>query len=431
MPRAVRPYRRSSHRQQLLALLPRIVVLLLITTALILLAHLLVACERRDLYVYGDEFHNMELVVDWRDYSDTDPEGMTFWFYSLDDPTRAPYTMTTPTVRFQHLYMAGGRYDGVVIDYSPQEFARQHFFGLDREATARVESAPLAYQPSAVTVAGEGVPAGTGDAVNVVLFGENAWNGRHAERPALQANGLYTVASQPEQMALDTLRERVVSNGEYGDYIPWEHRNTYQSTLTVDTIYSVPHPIIWSLRVRVYITKGFNSLWTTVGSVAGLSDGHFLASDTNIDRPCLLMADSWQQQRTGPNSGYVTCTLTTFGLRPSGVRSDRELHTTRSGEVEPAYPPANWNDYYTGVCLPEELRLNLSFVLRDHATVVNYHFNVGERVVSYDHQRVLRVELGPDWPEPIELPYVEPYSGAGFDANVEDWKDGGTRETTL
>lgn len=395
-----------------------------------LLVVLLTACERRELYVYGDEFHSVDLVVDWRDYSSTDPKGMTVWFYPVDDPTHEPYVSRTSNVRYQSLYLPGGRYDGVIIDYSPEEYTKQHFVGLDDRTTARVEAAPLEYQPAGQTVTGEAVPEGTSDAVNRQLFADAAWDARYTDRPALQSNGLYTVVCQPETMGLDTLQDRRVAHGQYGDYIPYEERDTYQSTISVDTIYAAPQSVIWKLRVRVYIASGFNSLWQTVGSISGLADGHYLVSNVNSNRPCLVMADNWETQRTGNNSGYIQTTLTTFGLRPEGILPGRILHSVQASASGDALP-AGWSDYYTGVCAPDELRLNLSFVLRDHATVCHYHFSVGHCVVSYDRQRVLRVELGADWPEPIILPYVEAYDGTGFDADVEPWKDGGVIDKTM
>ena len=63
------------------------------------------------------------------------------------------------------------------------------------------------------------------------------------------------------QMALDTLLNRYVDRGAYGDYIPWQERDTYQSEISITTIKSVPRSVIWRLRIRVWIKDGFNSLW--------------------------------------------------------------------------------------------------------------------------------------------------------------------------
>ena len=396
-----------------------------ISLALGLLLVLLTGCYRRELYVYGDEFHSVQLEVDWREYSDRDPDGMTVWFYPLDDPSHAPYRTTTASVRRHDLYLPGGYYHGVVVDYSPEEYSRQEFLDMDVLSSARVESTPATYQPDSSTVVGEGVPKGLSAEVNAQLYGESAWNASQTDRPAVsETNGCYVVASQPEQMALDTLLNRYVDRGAYGDYIPWQERDTYQSEISITTIKSVPRSVIWRLRIRVWIKDGFNSLWQSPASITGLANGHFLPLDVNTDRPCIIGIDDWELERTGQNSGYLQVTLSTFGLRPATVLPYRMLHKVgATGD--------DWYDYYTDNCLPEDLRLNLSFTLRDHATTLYYHFDVGHMVTSYDAQQVLRLELGPDYfypsdpdgPDPIVLPFVDAYNGTGFGADVTPWED--------
>ena len=381
-------------------------------------------CERRELYVYGDEFHSVELEVDWRQYLSTDPDGMTVWFYPKDTNRTAPYRSTTASVRHHDVYLPGGYYDGVVVDYSPEEYSRQEFLDMDIMQSARVEATPSSYQPDSLTVVGEGVDKSVSGLINTQLFGEVAWNTVHAERPDInQATGLYIVANQPESMALDTLHNRYVDQGRYGDYIPYKERDTYQDSIRITTLYAQPTTLIWKLRIRVWIQSGFNYLWQMPASISGLSNGHLLALNENTDTPCLLFIDSWSTERTGTDNGYISATVSTFGLRPGTILPDRELHhaATRAGE----------NDYYTNVCRPDQIKLNLSFLLRDHATLLHYHFNVGSYVVDYDNQLVLRVELGPDdfypnnpnGPEPIVLPYVDAYNGTGFGADVTPWDD--------
>lgn len=441
------PPRGSNHRQEHM--------LLLLLAAMLLLALLTLAasCQRRELYVYGDEFHSVQLEVDWRNYADRDPDGMTVWFYSLDEPSKTPYRATTASVRHHDLYLPGGYYQGVVVDYSPEEFSRQQFLSMERIDSARVEATPATYQPDSLTVAGEGVPRGLSDEVNWQLYGEPAWNDIQYPRPPVsETTGLYIVANQPEEMALDTLNNRYVDRGLYGDYIPWRERDTYQSTIQLTQIYSWPATIVWKLRIRIWVKSGFNYLWQTPSSISGLADGHFLPRDVITDRLCLLSIDSWELERTGENTGYINTTLNVWGLRPETLRPDREIHEgrevpqiytyTRAGENEPAYNSPEWWEYYTKNCVPEDIRLNLAFTLRDHATTLYYHFNVGHYVVSWDNQLVLRIELGaeffdPDNPhgaygeggdpanptEAIELPYVDAYNGTGFGAEVTPWEE--------
>lgn len=359
------------------------IYMMVVLQALLLLS----GCERRELYVYGDDFHSVELEVDWNDYDGGTPDGMTVWFYPLDHD-HAPYRYTTASVRRYELYLPGGRYQGVVVDYSPEEYSHQHFIGMDSLQQARVEAAPSSWQPDGQTVMGEGVPAGLSEEVNAQLFSEQAWTSTQVNRPAINStSGFYTIADQPERMALDTLMDKVINPGDYGDYIPWKERDTYQSSIVVTQLFAAPTDIVWKLRLRVYIEDGFNYLWQTPASVSGLADGHYLPLHVNTARPCLVFIEDWSQRRTGTNSGYIETTVSTFGLRPGELKAD-------------------------------DLRLNLSFVLRDHATVLHYHFNIGDRVVLFDNQLLMQAEIGT-----VVLPYVDAYNGAGFGADVTPWED--------
>lgn len=395
-------------------------MVILIVAVLMLMLLMFASCERRELYVYGDEFHSVELEVDWRKYLTSDPDGMTVWFYPLGNPTHAPYRTTSASVRHQDIYLPGGRYQGVVVDYSPEEYSRQEFLDMDIMQSARVEATPAMYQPDSLTVVGEGVTRGLNDSVNRELFGEAAWNDMQNERPGRHPqSGFYVVANQPEQMGLDTLDNRFIDPGMYGDYIPWKEQDNYQSTLQITKLYAEPTTIVWKMRVRIWIKSGYNYVWQTVGSISGMADGHYLARDTITDGPCLMKIDDWEGERTGENSGYIATTISTFGLRPESIEPDRTWH--EAGE----------NSYYTEVCAPEQIRLNLAFVLRDHSTLRTYHFDVGRMVVEFDGQLVLRVDLGPDdfWPnnpngpDPIVLPAVDAYNGTGFGADVTPWEE--------
>jgi len=405
-------------------------LLLLYEALVILLAILLFSgCERRELSVYGDQFHSVALEVDWRQYASSDPDGMTVWFYPVDAERTSPYRSTTASVRHHDLYLPGGYYQGVVVDYSPEEYSRQAFLDLNQMQLARVEATPATYQPDSLTVVGEGVAKGVSGVINKQLFGEAAWNAVHAVRPAIsQSSGLYVVASQPETMGLDTLNRKYVDRGRYGDYIPYDKRDTYQDSIKITTLRAQPTTIVWKMRIRIWIKSGFNSLWQQPASISGLSNGHLLALNENTDNPCLMQIEGWEAERTGDDSGYISTTINNFGLCPSTILPDRQQHST-SRASDDEYQASG--DYFTHLCRAEQVKLNISFLLADHATLLHYHFNVGHQIVSFDDQQVLRVDMGPDFfypndpegPQPIILPQVETYNGTGFGAEVTPWSD--------
>lgn len=398
-------------------------------TALACLMTLLTAC-RRDLWVYGDEFTSVSLDVDWREYQSSDPDGMTCWFFP-DNEDIMPSSITTASVRHTNLYLGHGHYTGVVIDYSPQEYSRQEFLGMDRKSTARVQMTPASYQPD--------------DSTLTELYGPLCY---HEPLPVtIPETGYYQVMNQPEQMALDTLQDMVIHSGEYGDYIPYKERDTYQSTLTMQQFYSIPTSPVWNMRIRIFI-RGFDYLWQAEGSLAGLADGRFLALNHNTDVPCLLSLTEWDMQRTGNNTGYISINVANFGLRgsqhparcyddyghditPDDARSETPLLSRQRQAVTRARAgnQINWDD--TRTVNNDDIRLNLKFILRDHSTVLLYHFDVGEYVVSYDNQLVLRLDLGPDFPDIPDLPYVDAYEGTGFDATVTPWQDGGMADVPM
>lgn len=189
---------------------------------------------RRDLWVYQDNFKQVELDIDWRSYfrewplnpnaqPADDPDGMTVWFFPKDG--RKSFTYTSSEVRHFETYLSKGDYDGLVIDYSPMEYGRQEFIGMDYASTAKVQSLPNSYQP-------ENTPE---------LYGDEAY-GRTL--PTKLANGLYQLAAEPELIASDTV-QMTVNTGDYDKYIPYKERDKYQSTLVKQLYEMEPgtHPL--------------------------------------------------------------------------------------------------------------------------------------------------------------------------------------------
>lgn len=359
---------------------------------------------RRPLYVAGDEFYSAVLNTDWRQYQTSDPGGMTAWFYPTDKNERS-YRTTTADVRRAEIFLPAGSYTGVVIDYSPEEYGRQEFLGMEYANTALVRATPASYQPE----------------TEPELFGPAAF--RTAIEPVNKDTGLSQVLNEPEMMGTDTLCNMLVYGGDYGYYIPYEERDTYQAAFNVQNFYAYPVTPLWRLRIRIYV-KGIDYLREASGSVAGLADGRYLALNHTSDTPCLISVPEWEKQRTGDNEGYIAATITTFGLL-NGQKPGTVYEPFTQEELAARQPAviADWTG--AGNMIPRDIRINFRFLLRDRSTVLYYHFDVGDCVVSYDKQQVLRIDLGkgvrPDLPD---LPFVEAYGSAMFDADVEPWVDG-------
>lgn len=433
----------------------------LLVVAVVFALLMLSACERRELYVYGDEFHDVFLDVDWSDYISRDPDGMTVWFYDAAGE-RQPQRHTTANTSHYEFYLPGGRYNGLLIDYSPDEFSHQRFLGMDTLTTARVEARAAAEQPEAFETIFQQLDVKTDYIPFTKLYGDECWSYELPTRE--EKTGFYTVSDTPEPMALDTLMNMQVSRGLYGDYIPWEERNTYQNTLTVQGFDCRPQPVTERLLIRVFV-RGIQYMWQLQGSLAGLSNGRYLASNTNTETPCLVRLDDWQLVVINDSLGYVQTTINTFGLRPSTIHGVRDAGTGQLVWNRTRADATDTDTYRWLDCDPEELRLNLRFTLRDRARVLEYQYDIGNQIIEVEGQHLLRADLdtrffgtsyaekgepgppGPPGPpgrdgrdgidgkdgwayppsdpekEEPDLPYADPYNGAGFSAEVTPWDE--------
>lgn len=397
-------------------------------------------CERRELYVFSDEYHNVFLDVDWSDYAtefsgEDKPDGMTVWFYPETGASARP--RTTPKVdHYDDIYLQRGLYQGLLINYSPEEFSKQQFFGMDHLETARVQAVKSEWQPQRFDSVYAQLDVKTDFIPYTRLYGDSCWS---KELPSRESTGYYTLTAAPEYMAADTLKDMDIKGGEYGDYIPWDGCNDYQSSLTEQGFFSMPEPIVQQLRVRIFV-RGFQNInfgypGAVTATIAGLSDGYNFATSQNAENPCLMSLDKWSYEVVKDVSGYkvdtlgyIIATINTFGLRPSTVNGWKSVHTgeERQTVIDAYGHERGVNDSIWWVeSREEELRLNLRFVLRDRSTVVEYSYEVGNQVLWEEDRHLLRIDLLEEFPV---LPNVDPYNGAGFDAEVEPWVDGPTAD---
>lgn len=377
-----------------------------ILTVLLLLVLVVTGC-RRDLWVYQDNFKQILLEIDWRNYfrdqqlypNTPDPDGMTVWFFSKDG--RESYHYTTAEVRRYETYLSKGDYEALVIDYSPSEYSHQEFVGMDYASTAKVQSVDYPYQPDSLPE----------------LYGPECY----AHPLPIQTNGLCTLSWEPENMACDTIQFTAVT-GSYDKYIPYDERDTYQSTLTKQIFQLEPLIVPWQMRVRIYI-KGIYYLYQVKASIAGLADGYYLMQDRTSTTPCLMALDDWEVHETGDNVGYIAKTFMTWGVQNTSILYEGR-HMAYGEKAEGV--PDNFIDRPA-----DEIRLNLRLLLRDRKTVCNYHFDVGNMVREYWNEYALRIDLLDGFEGQPDLPYVDAYNGLGFDGLVVPWEDGGNADVTF
>ena len=354
---------------------------------------------RRDLWVYQDRFKQILLDIDWRNYfrdaqlypNMSAPDGMTVWFFPTDG--RESFHYTTAEVRQYETYLSKGDYEALVIDYSPSEYSHQEFVGMEFAETAKMQSKEFPYQPDSLPE----------------LYGPECYT----YALPMQANGLCTMVWEPENIACDTI-QLTAFTGQYDKYIPYDERDTYQSTLTQQVFKLQPMVVPWQMRIRVDI-RGIYYLYQAKASVAGLADGYFPMKDSTSSNPCLLALDDWEVHVTGDNVGYIAKTFMTWGLQNTSIHYQNRYMAY--GEKAEGVPD-NLIDHPA-----DEIRLNLRLLLRDRQTVCNYHFDVGNMVREYWNEYVLRIDLTGGFEGLPDLPYVDAYNGVGIDGIVVPWKD--------
>ena len=407
----------------------------LAAAALVLL--LSTGCERRELYVYQENFKQVEVNIDWRNYfrewgiqgrvegnpnapyivtPAEDPDGMTIWFFPRDGRPSMHYT--TAEVRKFETYLRAGEYDGMVFDYSPGEYGRQEFVGMDYAETAKVQSTPASYQADSIPE----------------LYGIGAY----PYPLPMNSNGFCVIANQPEDIASDTIYMNI-NTGKYDRYIPYKERESYQATL-VNQVFNM-EPIIdpWTMRIRIYI-RGIHYLWRAQATVAGLADGYYLVKCKSSDSPCLLQLDDWEIHLPDPitdpdgNTGYIAKTFKTWG--PMNLEN-------RNWDIHVPQRPAQTMNYEGQIPLiqyateqlsdrkPNELRVNLKCLLRDRKTIRYYRFNIGDLVYVFRNEYALRVDLLDGFEGQPDLPYVDAYNGMEFDGVVIPWDEGGSADVGL
>lgn len=351
--------------------------IILPSVLLVLLLTVLIGCERPPLWVSSDEYKQVELDVDWS-HADAEPGGMTALFFP--DGGGQCQRHTTADVRHTLLGLPRGAYQGVVFSYSPEEYGRMEFTDLDNAHTASIRQLPLPEQPES----------------DDDLYGNIAVEGFSI--PTNPQTGMHQVSCLPEPIDVDTLNNMMIITGSDGNYVRYEDREAYSKSLKLQTYACAPEPALWHLQIIVYIT-GVNYLYNVKATVAGLADGYRLVDAEPTDKACLIATEQWEFRQLDDSTGYIATSIPTFGYPV------QRNATTRDGNNPP-------------------LRLNLQIMLRDEATVFNYHYDLGPLAITLDERQLINATIGIDATNHPVLPYVDAKGSAGFGAEVTPWKEG-------
>lgn len=170
------------------------------------------------------------------------------------------------------------------------------------------------------------------------------------------------------------------------------------TTVVLDTI--TPLNVIYKVNVRVHV-KGIYNVRSARASLSGMAEGYEFATGKPTTSTITQLLESWTltHDEDNPSNGVLSCEITSFGL------------------------PSNHQN------VPSENEFNLSLLLVDNKTQLDYTFEVGDKFVRTDLdlpvdaevELSLALEARVDTP----LPDVKPEHGSagGFDAMVEEWGD--------
>ena len=197
--------------------------------------------------------------------------------------------------------------------------------------------------------------------------------------------------AEPEWLAHGGLDEVLVTDGMI-------HSDSVYVTDTVK-----PRNVVYTIHVRIHV-KGIYNVRSARASLNGMAEGYLFATGKPSESRIAQLLEKWTltADTDNPVNGVLSADIQSFGL-PNGHRG-----------------------------IASENNLNLSLLLVDNKTQLDYSFAVGDQfkrmnqdvdvdVPAEELNLELSLDLGIDTP----IPDVKPEGGSsgGFDATVEDWGD--------
>lgn len=345
------------------------------------------SCERRPLEVRAQETVNVKFTVKWKVnfvtlYGET-PNGMTVMLWNSQNE---PVVKTTNDDHIS-LQLLPDKYRMIIFNELAEEYAPYLKF-YDTDNYDRMSVRATRISPS----------------------GSRSWDS--------DITYMYTPEDPRIAVALDSfLITDEMLMGDSMIFIPYEEYrdNGYKAERISEYVYEIPE-VPWPMTVDLYVrvkVKHRNSLRQLEGNISGMADGFYLSHIIRTQETGILKLKSqeWAKTRLGEpedSMGLLESKVASFGL-PYG----KELLSQRDST-------------------DNVLTLNLTLV---NDSTIQRSFNVGkhlmyitpegdEAVIRY-RQDLQNLSLVIDLPDIINLPDVTPASGAGFDAEVDDWEDGG------
>lgn len=315
------------------------------------------SCDHKDMCFMHPHAAPMKIKVDWSDFTDKEtPTGMTVIVYPQDGG--APITTKSNNTSSVLVNLPVGFYNTIVFNQSETEFGTLELRNLNnyREAEVIAIQAPTKWY--------------TTKDKNERIVHEPEWFGTdNHENAEVTAQML---AQSTKDFAQNIGGTRTTKGG-------------------IELMTLKPQNVIHTIYVTVHIKNIYN-LRSARAALEGIAEGYKLGAGKPSTSKVTHLMENWTLtvDPQDPTQGTIKAQLLCFGL-PDGHKAN-----------------------------PQENIFNLSLLLVDNKTIVDYKFEVGHDFEEDDTAHLtlhLEIDLG----DP--LPDVKPEGGegGGFDASVSDW----------
>lgn len=348
-----------------------------------LLILLATSCDRRQLWDEIDTLVAVDIDVDWSKsrWADFDegeaPTGMSVYAY---DQTGQQDNVVKVTNDLDHveLKLYDGDWNVFVFNQSVMEYASLQFSGMDKYASAQIETVPQASRWFAASRAEWVTRSNSPWAVQT-----RATRAQTRTKDGTRADEYSLTTKQPIWFANDCYEGVIIDENQIiRDFTP--HTRFANATFTTMSA-------IIKMGVKVHF-KGYDNLYTVRAVISGVAKSYNISQMHSQSEMTAHELSGWtRSEPTTDKEGYVETSFQTFGL-------------------------VKGYSYQ-----PEELYLHLDVMLVDGQTIMTYDMPVGNLVKTTEDDDIdLIIEIK----DPLELPDVQMTGGGkGFDITVSDWED--------
>lgn len=366
----------------------------------ILTTIVLASCTRRPLeeeWQKGD-YAEILLVTDWK-LLDEIPTGMTALFFPEDGSNNVQ--IISNNTDENPVRLRRGKYRVLIFNQSMYEFGSMTFSGIDDFFTAAATLTNLS--PNSTVTASDykwlASMLSDPDSLNLAVREPEPFNADRFE---------YEVTA--EMCQKQYLKDQSLINVPVWD-VPEE-------VDYIDTIYSTPPPVPPTLNIKVRV-KGINNAYQVKGYITNMARTNVIAPHVNTEEPALHVLGQWVIHTDANNekTGDVTSSTRCFGVPNMKLSEilgfDWTTHSRTSRDIDVI-------DYGDNILI-------LDFLLRDGSHRY-FDFTVTDDITYDKDELILDLELEVGTGEdgfPVVLPDVPDIigsGGAGFDADVDEWK---------